>query len=507
MRELELRMKRAQEKFLQAEREMKDLVNEYGKLISHANAVHDPIFRRLPSEVISIIFQSFAPPIPFERVQSCDSDTDVWAKIKKRLVLGAVCRSWRHAALSTHRLWSYILVRLDSPNPGRSVEIIRNWLGRSGNVPLSIHIYCQQSRPTLYSPYEMVSLLKQESARWQSLNLRVPLHFVPIFVGKGRGTTVFPILRSLRLEPAHSHSWDIVFDCHVVMPKLADVFLSYVHCKHMKIHWALVTWVQLEVPHVNECLELFKDSPQLKYCMLVDLYEDATSDAITATTTSRTIVHHQIVDLHIEWPEPGSLKKLLGQVSFPALKRLCVMGGEDGLAGRPLASFFKRSRCRLEELIAFDSISDNDDLVAALAEVPSLVDLEVTADFCLKGNLSPEPFFKRLSQNSAEGDPHKPIFLPNLQSLEFQPLQAFSWDLLPPIFGLSSQTMVDRPFERPLRTFHLARPANVDKDSLPIMDEKTKLALLAVRDAGVHLHISPLRTFMDSPFDQDNLEL
>ncbi|PPQ75019.1 hypothetical protein CVT26_011556 [Gymnopilus dilepis] len=497
IKELRWRKERITEKFLQAEREMNDVVNEYHRILPHINAAHDSLFRRLPLEVISIIFQFHAPPIPFERLRACDSDINVWAEVNKRLVLGAVCRSWRRAALSTHQLWNYILVRMDSRDLIRDKGIIREWLRRSGRLPLSIHVTCYRSPDTSSKFSDILHLLHRESARWQSLDLCISLEHTARFIGEQSGNVVSPNLQSLKLEPDFRDDSFVGFGRNCVMPKPVDVFLSYVPYKTMEIPWALVTWVNLERPSIEECLDLLRNAPQIKFCKLVELC--SRHFGASAITPSSITTHHQIDDLAIDWPDFGALRDFLDLVSFPALKRLRLRAGEDGLSGRPLAAFFRRSRCRLETLVAFDSISDTDDLVAALAEVPSLVELEVSAHSCTEVNLSPVPFFRRLSLIPTENGAQEPVFLPNLQSLEFHPLQAFSWDLLPPIFGLSSQAMVDRPLNRPLRSFHLTCSANVDKDSLPAMDEKMKLALLAVRDAGLRLYISPLHTFMGLP--------
>ena len=489
MKALRLQIKRAKEKLLQAQEEMDQLVNEYQTVLPHMNQAHDPLMKYLPLELMSSIFQIHAPPIPVDREPTGNGlEIDPWDEIEFRTIVASVCRGWRSVAVSTPQLWNYVLVWLDSPHVStRDVEVTRAWFERSRKLPLSIRVYCSDPPEVSDGAHDMIRLLKQESYRWQMLDLRIPLKFSRQLIGEG---SVFPMLESLRVEQDEIYMPDIGFATPNAAPKLVEVYLLHIHTKSMKIRWENITRVMLQPPCVDECLELFKNAPQLRACRL--LYLPSHADRSLIPMWPNEIIHHQLEELAVEWPKSGDYSDFFSRINCPSLKELTVMSGKDGRGGPELASFFKRSSCPLKRLFLVDTVWDTDEFIEVLEQVPSLAELFVESDVHPKlqgGNLSPDNFFKALArpfpsdESSLHNKAQEIPFLPKLQVLEFQPAQTFSWSILPPIFGLSSEGNCRKPPSRPLKRFSVHQW----RTAMPDMDRQTTSELLAVRAAGVEL--------------------
>ncbi|KAF8879885.1 hypothetical protein CPB84DRAFT_1792980 [Gymnopilus junonius] len=434
--ELNCRMAQTKQNFLE---EMNDLKTEHQKLLQEINQVHNPISRHLPPEIISHIFQLCVPHISFdtEPYYNCDID-DVWGNIVPRINLGAVCRDWRHVALTTPRLWNFMLVNLDWVHLQRNIEVTQELLERSGTLPLLIRVYSYDPRTKLTSKVRsIINVINQQSSRWQMLDLRIPDKFISTFIGNSEGTGISP-LRSLRIEPTEGHG-DKVFGFRAmnVIYRPVDIFLTRVRHKAVAIQWDAVTWVQADQASLDECVDLFRNAPQIRHCRLTETSSSG-SEPDFHSIPSHVIVHHQIEDLTVELPFWGFLDAFFSLVSFQSLKRLVIMDANEERAAELLASFFKRSSCRLEELVLKDTFFTSDSIISVLMEVPSLVELELlTEEDTPTGlNLSPEEFFKLLAKTSIATDGsinEEGTFLPHLQVLRFEALSSFSWDLLPPV--------------------------------------------------------------------------
>lgn len=77
-------------------------------------------FRRMPNKLLGKIIEDCGPSYA--------------------LRVGTVCRRWRRVAWSTPKLWTTIDIRLnDSRSLKPTLVYSREWLNRSGQLPLTIH--------------------------------------------------------------------------------------------------------------------------------------------------------------------------------------------------------------------------------------------------------------------------------------------------------------------------------------------------------------------------------
>ncbi|KAK7001440.1 hypothetical protein R3P38DRAFT_2559064 [Favolaschia claudopus] len=117
---------------LQEERQtLSTYVDEYKALIS-------PI-RRVSQDVLSEIFFACLPTH-----RNC-----VMSASEAPVLLGRICSSWRALSLATPRLWASLHIAEPRVRSGlhddkivQRLEVMKTWLGRSGQCPLSISFQC-----------------------------------------------------------------------------------------------------------------------------------------------------------------------------------------------------------------------------------------------------------------------------------------------------------------------------------------------------------------------------
>lgn len=120
---------------------------------------------RMPPETLSYIFIAFTsdnPPRPQEH--------------NSPVVLVLVCRRWRDIALSTLQLWASFHLALAPSTIQCDKWAAHTWLSRSGVLPLTIKLGCDQGRwisePTAESS-EVLDILLSQSHRWRKLICRL----------------------------------------------------------------------------------------------------------------------------------------------------------------------------------------------------------------------------------------------------------------------------------------------------------------------------------------------
>ncbi|CAK5265507.1 unnamed protein product [Mycena citricolor] len=119
---------------------------------------------RLPPELIREIFLLCQPGEPYY-------SSKTWTgQVLSPLVLSHVCRRWRAIALSYATLWSTVWVYQPSQE---HIPMVKTWLERSGQQPLTIHITQTEITDWRQPRYtdEIMWLLIPQLHRWGRLNL------------------------------------------------------------------------------------------------------------------------------------------------------------------------------------------------------------------------------------------------------------------------------------------------------------------------------------------------
>src|SRR6266446_10289361 len=94
------------------------------------------ITERLSPEIMSEIFISCTPLMTYD-----PEEVDFQRDISITLILPSVCRLWRSIAHSTPALWTSFRIYLPSRDFPQRMQQAKQWLSRSGQLPLSIQIH------------------------------------------------------------------------------------------------------------------------------------------------------------------------------------------------------------------------------------------------------------------------------------------------------------------------------------------------------------------------------
>ncbi|KAJ7467528.1 hypothetical protein FB451DRAFT_1369249 [Mycena latifolia] len=260
----------------------------------------------LPPEIIAEVFRrcgsSSGPPSP--------------SPAEAPLLLGQICRQWRQIAINTPALWRSLRFFGDVS----SVELLKLWLSRTGNLPLECTVYCT-SQPQADS---LVEATMQHSDQWQDMSFGLPLVSLPkLHMPHGHG--LLPILRTISLE---NHAWST--DEEARGPDY------HRRCPGAPRGAHIYTAGEMELV---QCLALLRDCPDL-----VHLSVDTTGAADT-TVAPLTLHHMESFASNLEDTY------LLQHLTLPGLRRLTVTRPHIAFEhATDLQFFVRRSACALEFL-------------------------------------------------------------------------------------------------------------------------------------------------------------
>ncbi|KAF8907854.1 hypothetical protein CPB84DRAFT_1843709 [Gymnopilus junonius] len=233
------------------------LIQERRAMISETvNRLHDPLTRHLPTELVSRVFDYYMQGMkqPF-----WSGDFLKFSKFDRSasLTISAVCRIWREIAFGTPELWTVVNVYLDpSRNTAFQVELVREWLERSAEMPLQLSLVCDDGST---EDFQLLSLffdeLKTHAARWQTLRLLASHRCYGVFTA---GLKKYACPQD---PPALSES----------TPALAEFQGDCL--QNLRFEWGNVTVICMK--HIDfEDLEILRRARRLKKCVcsLIDNY-------------------------------------------------------------------------------------------------------------------------------------------------------------------------------------------------------------------------------------------
>lgn len=368
--------------------------------------------RRLPPELLSIIFQ-FCIPQP-------ESDPDDIAIDKTPLLLGSICSRWRAVTLSTPKLWASITLNLEATCVDDDDELVRMWLARSGSSALSVKMHSSEIEASTH--YHVIRQLIPHCKRMQRLELFLPHCLVEELNG---ARNQMPNLKTLQIGrcagirniPAQQR-WPQPIYAFEVAPQLHK--LEIVTHIDLTVPWHQLTDLTLaDSLSSSACVAALRSCPGLVKCDLK--IEDEVEDAPGSTVLE--LAHLQILIAAV-----FGESSFWEMVSFPSLcecqLRLDFTTFEDLLndftrspdcweGADMFIEFLERSECPLQKLtFAFSQVELQEfDLIACLKATPDLTEL-VLAYGAAEGLYcsSLEELTIRASQ---------PCLVPSLQSLKF----------------------------------------------------------------------------------------
>ena len=347
------------------------------KILAEINQRHDPFIQRLPVELASQIFAFCLPP------QDHEADpfyiSLLWSNSKERIkpfniVLGAICRAWRQVAWSTPDLWSTLPIALHRGNNKAYMELILEWLGRSGQTPLDVFLVYDRIAASVplteeyvdehYKP--LIDIANGCSSRWRTFNLSGAGFVLAYITGDGQGTC---ILECLKIRGAYDRSDSPRFSLTNAIPIPSQLLSSAMPLRSIGIDWSNLITIEIGDLYVNEFLVLLRWAPRLTRCTLNSL-EDGSDEHLPPPTPTH---HHTLRELDIRMLDlRQTAEQLLNLLILPSLSSLLYDSKYNSLEN--VVAFLDRSASRLTTFS--DLNGDFHDLLVLAPHLQALERLE-----------------------------------------------------------------------------------------------------------------------------------
>ncbi|KAF5356525.1 hypothetical protein D9758_008263 [Tetrapyrgos nigripes] len=306
--------------------------------------------RRLPVEILSEIF---AHCLPRDRNPNCSQS-------EAPILLGRVCRTWRHVSLSTPSLWASIHIVipiLASRSVLRSVidarrEGVETWLGRSGSLPLSVSVFSEwSSTPLTYGSPDnfperirlLLDCIFQRSNRWHTVQFHLNNDCTSILseCWPWGGTKELPLLHTFKMGlsvdawgsfPNFKSEW------LAKAPRLQRLSLrdgDFEWFLTGQSSWAQITHLELQVPNVR-LSSIIKGLRQCSHLQSLTVHglcvrEDTLPDSI------QTISLPSLRSLSIagrigltDYTNPVDVRNIFAYLDAPALRCLRANINREG---------------------------------------------------------------------------------------------------------------------------------------------------------------------------------
>lgn len=461
------------------------------------NDIHDPFISRLPPEIASHIFTLFLPN-DVDNSYSISYPTGLLPTTAiTPLRLGAVCQAWREIAWSTPALWSSISIDMFATNKA-TAEIVREWLRRSGELPLYIRLYAGLDQASLeYYPIpsrcdahaqRVFDAVNNYANRWIYIDLELPTSFMQ----KVRcissqiamvETLRITLLASEVLEPPLDKTKQIDLHGRLSPTKL---LVHGLHLAQVGIQWNNLTHVEAFDLSIAECLDLLRMAPAMTHLILTRLSMVGVHNP-SGQQISFCHIGLQSLSLKAVYQYAAiALDALFERTSFPALSHLSFeqvpIFSESETSVQPLLDHISRSAARLLDMEFKISTSpiDYGKVTAVLHALPTLETLVLElgrydAIPCL------DPFLAVLAFDATINGK---IAVPRLKSLTINKTR-FSWDSLFQIFP--PDIMAISPCTEAVMQSNMRECLSLLRIVLPQINDNSldKKSVAAVSDLGM----------------------
>ncbi|KAJ7513094.1 hypothetical protein B0H11DRAFT_17519 [Mycena galericulata] len=338
--------------------QLRDRLSELDSLIAALTAERDIL--RAKSDAIIYPILTLPPEITAEIFLHClpTSTLPSPSPLTAPLLPAQVCQQWRQIALDTPRLWRSLAFK-----GGSSVEILKIWLSRAGNLPLHYSLHCNE--PSKADAILDTSILYAH--QWQDVSLGIPLMSFPKLDLDNQS---LPVLRKISLSIHHQVSDEFV--SHPIRihntPLLREAHILALPTVKFNLAWPQLTSITLKhTIDLMECISLIQRCPLLLHLT-----------AFTMGTYTPTIPH-----LTLEYLESFTSNlvdaAILQYLTLPRLHHLVLVGMPTPEHATLLTAFIRRSACPLRNLSLSVGDSESETLIRCLRCVPDTVsDLTLT---------------------------------------------------------------------------------------------------------------------------------
>ncbi|PPQ65706.1 hypothetical protein CVT26_000323 [Gymnopilus dilepis] len=384
-------------------------VEEEGVELRHqVNEMRFSIIDRVPVEVASAIFRFYT------------------AGNYNPLTLGSICQNWRRIAWSTLSLWTCMTITRNKDVPDVVVQLAREWLSRSGKLPLSITItttlFCKEDEG-LDGFHALIDVVNDHVSQWYSLDLFLPSSVLSRLKDASNVTQAMGFLSLQR-------GYDI--SGNLTTPTLARIaprtaILKLRHVDSASLCWSNVVNLTVAEITVYEARAVLGLSRQLQKCRFTTRDEQN-----RRPINLPPLIHKRLTALDIDtWSNRSSLENLFNSIELPALKILAVRG-HIGLPMAAITTLVLRSGMNLNTL----SLSSGylpvlgEDLIQTVELTPNLEHLTISLHFPANRDQL-RPFYSALEQHLPTSDRAtaalRDPLLPHLRTFNWYGYNGFPW--------------------------------------------------------------------------------
>ncbi|KAJ7865549.1 hypothetical protein B0H13DRAFT_2067675 [Mycena leptocephala] len=433
---------------------IRDLVEGSRRELAH---ITEDIARlQLPEDVIRGIFMATLPSL---RNSSLSSD-------EAPLLLCRICKSWRFVALSTPRLWASVHIVIPAPSRLKQLtDFVIAWVGRSGGVPIDVSMAFSRVADPRCDVSPLMSALVAVSTRWRHMQfvLRTYDHFASL------SSNDVPQLQSMMLDNAKSYWGNRPTESlgflatqslrSIELPSSKSLLgspISWGSLRHLKI-----TRYRQEVLTQSGALVILRQCPLLETCDLAVSGAGTLDDTSQQKPFSLPYLTHMSVT---NGPTPPEVPHFIGSIILPNLRSFYCYD-DIRLPTSPLVDLYFRW--------THPSNVSGSVLVAALADMPSLQELQVLREPSNLPDRSADPHF--LTHLTTPPNRVTPVVCPRLRCLELEKFDALTGPLLQFIHakrGEQLQTIV------PLSRFSCVFERSQRRDIIPDLQDAIAAGLV-----------------------------
>jgi F-box-like len=369
------------------------------------NRLHSPIIRQLPPDVTSTIFEFCLPDFTGDQILSFIKED-----VSFPLSLGAICSYWREIAWSTPSLWSSLVINVTSKHDPRTIaSITQEWLSRSGQLPLSIHIFAFHNEAVS----ALATIINQHSTRWSELDLCIPPHCYQFFRATENHA---PTLKSIRFHCSFS---TMNLNFQLTCPRLERASLEYFPMNGFNIQWDNLTHLTLHFVSIINSFLILRKTPRLVFCKVSGAcprYGPQNIGAVVLTSL-------RSLQLRMRFAED-----FLNNIIAPHLEEFSLPHYYNP-SMEVIISFLRRSACSLRSFSMIFAISSPyfERFMSLLQSMPSLNSLSLRSITTTLENTTPEDhdpqnilqLVTKVLSSQSTSPPSQQGFLPNLEILEY----------------------------------------------------------------------------------------
>ncbi|PPQ65626.1 hypothetical protein CVT26_000567 [Gymnopilus dilepis] len=340
---------------------------------------------RLPNEILAIIFSAYISNP--SRVPTCHP-----------FVLGAASRYWRDITWTNSSFWSKLFIKFgESRNLTETrLELMEDWLGRSGKQPLWISISMAPLSDNEDLVPRLMRIINQHCDRWYDLRLKLPTR---AFEYLGDTTLAPSTLHKLSISSSDRRHWAID------VPEMAK-FRPSIVCIHglclnpTKLDWTSATSSSMSIITPDSAVEVLRLAENLRECSL-------TLVDIPASNSLQHVTHRHLQRLQICAKETGASETFFQHVTLPNVWHISWEGPRSAqLVYNTLPSFFARSSHRLRSLALSEPRYGETEFVDVFRVLPLLEEVHIShGSSDTHENLA--PFFKAFQGNPSTIGTHQ----------------------------------------------------------------------------------------------------